>query len=145
MQIMTFFGGSGGDSLTGIQGSFTGAPGSKKRKRALVLIFMLGRWRLKYLPGWAGTEVATQHGNVCTFPVVTDNSYCMLSMVSRKNTVVLQHSWVPQKTSQSCAVSLNKHIKQYLTRLVAHFDVLKPSSSKTALWGRCNFLHSSGK
>lgn len=31
---MTFFGGSGGDSLTGIQGSFTGAPGSKKKKES---------------------------------------------------------------------------------------------------------------
>lgn len=31
---MTFFGGSGGDSLTGIQGSFTGAPGSKRKKES---------------------------------------------------------------------------------------------------------------
>lgn len=28
IQIMTFFGGSGGDSFTGRQGNFTGAPGS---------------------------------------------------------------------------------------------------------------------
>jgi len=49
---MTFFGGSGGDSLTGIQGSFTGAPGSRTEEReALVLIFMAVRWRSEYVPG----------------------------------------------------------------------------------------------
>lgn len=31
---MTFFGGSGGDSLTGIQGSFTEVPGSKRKKES---------------------------------------------------------------------------------------------------------------
>lgn len=71
---MTFFGGSGGDSLTGIQGSFTGAPGSKTEEReALVLIFTSVRWRSEYLPGRAGTEVASQHRSVHPFPA-TDNS-----------------------------------------------------------------------
>lgn len=72
---MTFFGGSGGDSLTGIQGSFTGAPGSKTEEReALVLIFMPLRWRSEYLPRRAGTEVASQRGTLHPFPAATDNS-----------------------------------------------------------------------
>lgn len=105
---MTFFGGSGGDSLTGIQGSFTGAPGSKTEEReALVLIFMSVRRGSEYLPGQAGTKAASQHRSVHPFPTATDNSvYCVLSTVFRENTVVLQHFQVSQKTSQGCACPL---------------------------------------
>lgn len=43
MQIMTFFGGSGGDSFTGRQGNFTGAPGSAAKGGQEAAV-SLGAW-----------------------------------------------------------------------------------------------------
>lgn len=44
---MTFFGGSGGDSLTGIQGSFTGAPGSKRKKESTGVNFHVSKKEMR--------------------------------------------------------------------------------------------------